>query len=193
MPKIFGNFFKEKAKTFDHSRPQEIRLKPKAKSNKSTKKENSLSVKQETEMLPSHLLDVYRTPFKPIGHRPEDYISDPRRSIFPVAKTLPELKRSLRNGIGSAHRARTWRIVSQYLPYFSTNEDAILTKKRLEYQGYTLRYFEADFLRGNDDIHKDTLKLIKKDVMRTLPESRSFRNVNIQAALSRLLFVFAAR
>ena len=122
MSKLFGKFFKEKAKTFDQSRPSEIRLKPKAKSTKSSKKDQGCRPSKETEMLPSHLLTVYRTPFKPLGHRPEDYLSDARKSQVASAKSVADLKRLLRHGIVTRERPRAWRLASQLLPFASASE-----------------------------------------------------------------------
>jgi len=118
--------------------------------------------------------------------------SDPEL-IFKAAKTIADLKILLWDGIDSRIRPKAWRIILQYTPLNSANEAAILAKKRSEYREYVLMNNEEKFIHEKDTMALETIKQIKKDVKRTLPESHVFRNNLVQQSMLRMLLIYSIR
>ncbi len=113
--------------------------------------------------------------------------------IFNAAKSITDLKIMLWDGINSRIRPKAWRIILQYTPLNSANEAAILAKKRSEYCEYVMMNSEEKFAREKDTIILETIKQIKKDVKRTLPESHVFRNGLVQQSMTRMLLIYSIR
>ena len=113
--------------------------------------------------------------------------------IFKAAKSITDLKILLWDGIDPRIRPKAWRIILQYTPLNSTNEAAILVKKRNEYREYVLMNNEAKFIEEKDTMALETIKQIKKDVKRTLPESHVFRNHLVQQSMVRMLLIYSIR
>lgn len=138
-----------------------------------------------------------RQEYKPIGPRSEDY--DPARiknnapDVLKCAKSLEELKAVLWESLGPAIRAQAWRYLFRYIPLNSQNEGQILLKKRLEYQEYVEMNTEERFTASNDIEVLDTIKLIRKDIHRTLPTSAVFRSQPVQDCLTRILLIYSIR
>jgi hypothetical protein len=134
--------------------------------------------------------------YKPIGPKVEDFVDGHQpnaENAFKTAKNTQELKASLWEGISSRIRPKAWRTILQYTPLNSSNETAILTKKRGDYREYVLMNSEEKFFAEADNSVIETIKLIKKDVHRTLPDSHLFRNSSVQQSMVRMLLIYSVR
>lgn len=135
--------------------------------------------------------------YKPIGPRPEDFEGEATKNnsaeVFLRQKSLEDLKAVLWEQIGPRVRARAWRYLFKYVPLNSQGEEAMLTKKRLEYQEYVEMNAEERFVQHNDTEILETIKLIRKDIHRTLPGSAIFRNPLVQECLCRVLLIYSVR
>lgn len=153
-------------------------------------------IEKEKSMGPIHFL-YRRADYIPIGPRPEDFLEEKLinndATILYNFKSLDKLKKCLWDGIGPKIRPNAWRILFKYTPLSGYNEEMILKKKREEYKEYINMNKEEKFKAENDATILETIKLIRKDVLRTLPESHVFRNTTIQNALVRMLFIYAIR
>ena len=135
--------------------------------------------------------------YKPIGPKSDDY--DPKKQkhnspeIFQSQKSLEELKCMLWENMGPQIKAQAWRYLFKYLPLNSPNEEQILIKKRLEYQEYVDMNTEEKFVANNDLEVLETIKLIRKDIHRTLPTSIIFRNQHVQDCMCRILSIYSIR
>lgn len=154
--------------------------------------------KVESEKSMGPIPFLYRkAEYVPIGPRPEDFLDDKLVNndacVLYNYKALEQLKKCLWAGIGPKVRAPAWRILFKYTPLSGHNEEVILRTKREEYSEYVAMNAEEKFKAQNDVSIIDTIKLIRKDVLRTLPESHVFRNINIQNAMVRMLLIYAIR
>jgi len=135
--------------------------------------------------------------YRPIGPRPEDSANEQVKNnsveVFLRQKSLDDLKAVLWEQIGPTVRAKAWRYLFRYIPLNSPNEEQMLTKKRLEYAEYTEMNTEEKFAQNNDGEILETIKLIRKDIHRTLPTSAIFRNPTVQDALCRVLLIYSVR
>lgn len=135
--------------------------------------------------------------YKPIGPKSEDFQSNKIKNnsdeLFQKQKSLEELKSVLWEQIGPKIRAKAWRYFFKYIPLNTPNEEQMLTKKRLEYQEYIEMNSEDKFVANNDTEIIETIKLIRKDIHRTLPTSMVFRNNHIQNCLCRILLIYSIR
>ena len=157
--------------------------------------EEKAKVEQEKSLGPLHFL-YRKSDYKPIGPKVEDFVdgSHPNaENAFKTAKNTAELKAALWEGIDQRIRPRAWRTILQYTPLNSSNEAAILAKKRSEYREYVSMNTEEKFVAQNDNSVIETIKLIKKDVLRTLPESHLFRNTDVQQSMVRMLLIYSVR
>ena len=147
-------------------------------------------------MGPLHFL--YRQgEFRPIGRQAEDYFTYQTKTggvnVFEASANLKELKAALWQGIEPCVRAKAWRTLIQYTPFHCSDEKVVLLRKRAEYREFIAMYAEERFVRQEDTVTLETIKLIKKDVLRTLPDWQLFRNKNVQAAMVRVLLIYAVR
>lgn len=134
--------------------------------------------------------------YRPIGPRPEDSAEQVRNNsaeVFLRQKSLEDLKAVLWEQIGPGVRARAWRYLFRYVPLNSPSEEQMLTKKRLEYQEYKDMNSEERFAQNSDGDILETIKLIRKDIHRTLPSSAIFRHPLVQDALCRILLIYSVR
>lgn len=134
--------------------------------------------------------------YRPIGPRPEDSAEQVRNNsaeVFLRQKSLEDLKAVLWEQIGPGVRARAWRYLFRYVPLNSPNEEQMLTKKRLEYQEYKDMNSEERFAQNSDGEILETIKLIRKDIHRTLPSSAIFRHPLVQDCLCRILLIYSVR
>lgn len=135
--------------------------------------------------------------YRPIGPRPEDSASGQLKNntaeVFLRQKSLEDLKAVLWEQIGPQVRAKAWRYLFKYIPLNSPNEEQMLTKKRLEYQEYKEMNSEERFAQNSDGEILETIKLIRKDIHRTLPTSAIFRNPMVQDCLCRILLIYSVR
>ena len=133
----------------------------------------------------------------PIGPRPEDFLEEKLvnndASLLYTFKSAEQLKKCRWGGIGPKIRPHAWRILFKYTPLSGHNEETILRTKREEYGEHVAMNREEKFKAQNDVSMIDTIKLIRKDVLRTLPESHVFRNPAIQNAMVRMLLIYAIR
>jgi len=147
-------------------------------------------------MGPIHFL-YRRCEYVPIGPRPEDFLEEKLINndvtILYNFKSMDQLKKCLWEGIGPKIRPNAWRILFKYTPLSGFNHEIILKTKREEYREYVNMNREEKFKAQNDTIILETIKLIRKDVLRTLPESHVFRNPNIQNSMVRMLLIYAIR
>lgn len=147
-------------------------------------------------MGPIHFL--YRNKeYEPIGPKPEDFLEDKLvnndlTTIYNF-KSMESLKKCLWEGIGPKIRPYVWKILFKYTPLSGHNEDIFLKTKREEYKMYTEMYPEEKFKAQNDTTMVEAIKIIRKDVFRTLPESHLFRKPCIQNAMVRILLIYAIR
>lgn len=166
----------------------------KRKTQQKAKKKNE--IEQKKSMGP--LFFLYKNQeYKPIGPEPEDFIEDETVNNNPAelhnCKTIPELKKKLWNGIGKKIRPKAWRILFKYTPLSGHNVENVLKTKREEYTEFKERNREEHFVEQNDTNMIETVKVIRKDVLRTLPESNLFRNQQIQNAMVRILTIYSIR
>ena len=166
----------------------------KRKSQQKAKKKDE--VEQKKSMGP--LFFLYKNQeYKPIGPQPNDFIEDEKvnnnESELYSYKTIAGLKKKLWNGIGKKIRPKAWRILFKYTPLSGHNEDNVLKTKREEYKEFVERNREEHFIEQNDTNMIETVKVIRKDVLRTLPESNLFRNQEIQNAMVRILTIYSIR
>lgn len=147
-------------------------------------------------MGPIHFL-YRKSDYMPIGPRPEDFLEDKMinndLAILYSFKSIDQLKKCLWEGIGPRIRPSAWRVLLRYTSLSGNNEETTLKTKREEYQSYVKMNEEEKFKAQNDTTVIETIKLIRKDVLRTLPESHVFRNPNIQNAMVRMLLIYAIR
>lgn len=147
-------------------------------------------------MGPLHYL-YRKSDYMPVGPRPEDFLEEKMVnndiSVLYSFKAIDQLKKCLWEGIGARVRPTAWRILLRYTPLSGHNEETILKTKREEYQEYVNMNREEKFKAQNDNTVIELIKLIRKDVLRTLPESHVFRNPNIQNAMVRMLLIYAIR
>lgn len=141
---------------------------------------------------------LYReTVYKPIGPRPEDFLQGKMKnnamSDIENFKQLDDLKKHLWEGIGMRIRPKAWKMLFKYTPLNTANDASILAQKREEYMELVEMNREEVFEQRNDTKTVETIKLIKKDVLRTLPETYMFRNKYIQKAMVRILLIFSVR
>jgi hypothetical protein len=153
------------------------------------RKSRPTTFENPAQMLPALILNLYQKPFKPCGGKATIHSSLTSSS----EKSISEFKNQCTHGMVFSERPRIWRVLSNYIPLSSPNESAILTKKRIEYKDYALKNNDTEVMKDNDAILIETLKLIKKDVMRTMPDSIVFRNKVIQSSLTRLLLTYSIR
>lgn len=153
-------------------------------------------VEKEKSMGPIHFL-YRKCDYVPIGPRPEDFLEEKLinndATILYTFKTMEQLKKCLWEAIGPKIRPNAWRILFKYTPLSGYNEESILKTKREEYKEYVDMNREEKFKAQNDVTIIDCIKLIRKDVLRTLPESHVFRNPNIQNSMVRMLLIYAIR
>lgn len=135
--------------------------------------------------------------YRPIGPRPEDFERESTRNnseeVFIRARSLDELRSVLWEQVGPRIRARAWRYLFRYVPLNSPNEEQMLSKKRLEYQEYVDMNSEERYTQSNDTEVLETIKLIRKDIHRTLPASAIFRSPVVQDCLTRVLLIYSVR
>ena len=141
---------------------------------------------------------LYRkSDYTPIGPRPEDFLEEKLINndvtIMYNYKAMDQLKKCLWAGIGPRIRPHAWRELFKYTPLSGHNEEIILRAKREEYSEHVAMNAEEKFKAQNDITNLDTIKLIRKDVLRTLPESHVFRNSAIQNSMVRMLLIYAIR
>ena len=136
-------------------------------------------------------------PYKKIGPQPEDFTGENAKNnneeILKKFKNLNLLKKELWHGIGPKIRPNAWRILFKYIPYNFTSHSKILKKKRDQYKDFTIQYTEEKLLKENDKKIIECIKLIKKDVLRTLPESHLFKNEIIKKSMIRILLIYSIR
>ena len=154
-------------------------------------------VEQEKSLGPLYFL-YRKSEYRPIGPRAEDFIESDQNllnaeNVFKNSKTLDEFKAAFWAGIESSVRPKAWRTILQYTPLSSQNGAAILLKKRVEYKEYVQMNTEEKYIAQNDSSIIETIKLIKKDVLRTLPESHIFRNRVVQNSMVRMLLIYSIR
>lgn len=153
-------------------------------------------IEKEKSMGPIHFL-YRKNEYIPIGPRSEDFLEEKSinndMALLYNFKTSEQIKKSLWQGIGPKIRPSAWRILFKYTPLSGYNEELILKNKREEYREYVKMNKEEKFTAQNDTIIIETIKLIRKDVLRTLPESHVFRNPNIQNSMVRMLLIYAIR
>lgn len=147
-------------------------------------------------MGPLHFL--YRQgEFRPIGRQAEDFFRYQAKSggvnVFETSNSLKELKGALWECIEPSVRPKAWRVLIQYTPFHCSDEKVVLLRKRAEYREFIAMYAEERFIAQEDTVTLETIKLIKKDVLRTLPDWQLFRNKYVQAAMVRVLLIYAVR
>lgn len=64
---------------------------------------------------------------------------------------------------------------------------------RAEYRALTANYSEAKFQEQNETVFLEILKVIKRDILRTQPESPVFRHPVVQRSLVRALMIYSVR
>ncbi len=145
---------------------------------------------------PLHFL-YHSGPYKKTGPQPEDFTNENLKNnneeIFNEYKNLDLLKKELWNSIGPSIRPQAWRLLFKYVPFRMSSQEDILEKKRIQYREYIDRNTEEKFLKENDKNIIEVIKLIKKDVLRTLPESHLFKNEIIKKSMIRILLIYSIR
>lgn len=135
--------------------------------------------------------------YKPIGSQPEDFIEEKMinnsKDVLTEFKSLEKFKKKLWEGIGPRIRPNAWRILFKYIPLNKNNELTILQEKRKEYQEFKETNREEKFEQENDVNILELLKVIRKDIVRTLPDSHLFRHPEIQNAMTRILIIYSVR
>ena len=138
-----------------------------------------------------------RAEYKPIGPRKEDGTSSRSHAeceaLIKEAKTVEDLKQVFYEGVDPGIRAKVWRMLFKYVPVKSGNEATILLQSRAEYKELCELYTETRFAQQNDSVVLDTIKLIRRDVLRTLPDSKVFRDPLVQRAMVRALMIYSIR
>ena len=81
-------------------------------------------------------------------------------------------------------RPLAWKLLLGYCPTNSESRAFVLTKKREDYFSMVDAYIEHPTLE-KDAQERKIYKLIRDDVIRTLPESQLFRHSAIQTMLQR--------
>jgi hypothetical protein len=114
---------------------------------------------------------------------------------------LAALRRMSWNGIPSAYRALTWKLLLGYLPILHSRRAATLHKRREEYAGYLREFYfmgrekeeyEEEKVQRSELEH-EYLKQIRQDVPRTSPAIKFFKDPPVQRSLERILYLFAVR
>ena len=134
--------------------------------------------------------------YTPTGPLPEDYMPENQInnsfSLINSSKNLDDLKKKLYNNIGKKIRPESWRLLLKYTS-LSQNSMRVLKTKREEYKNFTNNHKEEKYLKSNDQKIIDTITLINKDVLRTLPDSYIFRNKQVQNSIKRILLIYSIR
>lgn len=108
-------------------------------------------------------------------------------------KTIEDLKKRFYDGIDPLIRAKVWRLLFKYVPVKTGSEATILSQSRSEYKEFTENYTETRLSQQNDSVILETVKLIRRDILRTLPDSLIFRNGLVQKAMVRALTIYSIR
>jgi hypothetical protein len=66
-----------------------------------------------------------------------------------------------------AYRGKVWKLLLKYVPPNHLSQNAIVGKKRLDYQQYIRDYYESMKEHERDDNEKKIIKIINADVIRT--------------------------
>lgn len=90
-------------------------------------------------------------------------------------------------------RPQVWRYILNYVPFHSSDETKVLENRRAEYKNYVNHYTEENLEKQQDTEALDAVKLIKRDILRTLPDVLAFRNLLVQKSMVRILTIFTIR
>ena len=80
-----------------------------------------------------------------------------------------------------------------YLPLNDPNEEALLQSQRQEYKALVEYYNSGHIKQQKDRWFQDAIKLVHKDVERTLPEFIIFKSEVIKTSLTRSLIIYSHR
>ena len=105
---------------------------------------------------------------------------------------LPKLRDMAWTGVPRAWRAQTWQLLLGYLPANLPRREATLTRKRGAYDEAVEQFHDVDEAERTPQ-ERVMLRQILVDVPRTLPETPVFHTEPVQAALARILYVWAVK
>lgn len=105
---------------------------------------------------------------------------------------LDALRELAWSGVPPDMRPNVWRLLLGYAPPNADRREAVLARKRTEYQECVPQYYDiSNEERTEDEIHM--LRQISVDVPRTVPDVPFFQQPLIQTALERILYIWAIR
>jgi len=102
---------------------------------------------------------------------------------------LDHLRKLSWNGIPTALRGTTWRLLSGYLPPSIDRRQATLERKQAEYHNFVAQYYPT----RHDPLHQETYRQIHIDIPRTNPLIPIFQQEVVQELFERILFIWAIR
>lgn len=109
---------------------------------------------------------------------------------------IMELRKASWGGLPHEQRPTAWRLLLGHLPAVQSRRDDILARRRREYrEAVASHYPKSDEQRAAaTSVESDsTMRQIAVDIPRTCPEHRMFHTPAVQAALTRVLYVWAVR
>uniref|UniRef100_A0A7S3NPE7 Rab-GAP TBC domain-containing protein n=1 Tax=Aureoumbra lagunensis TaxID=44058 RepID=A0A7S3NPE7_9STRA len=116
--------------------------------------------------------------------------------------SMDELKKSANDGLVATKRALVWRILLKYLPIEESQWSEKLVNQRKLYAQFLQEFFaESDVFNGGQDKENiscggliedaELMNEIQKDIIRTQPNIEFFVSNEHQAAMKRILFIYA--
>ncbi|EAS01926.2 rab-GTPase-TBC domain protein (macronuclear) [Tetrahymena thermophila SB210] len=167
------------------------------------------SDKSEEEEKKSHSDIVNKVNFTQIYNKNEDYVriedsnieeSNNETRIKKFQEIINQriidydkLKALSWDGIPQCVRGKAWRVLLKYLPTNKDTQEAVIARKRKDYKDMVATYLENINENERDTNEQKGLDQVIKDVERTVPNSKLFRNNKIKEILIRILFIWNVR
>lgn len=104
---------------------------------------------------------------------------------------LPTLKKVSWSGLPAHMRPVVWRLLLGYLPARASRRVETLARRRREYHDAVATHYPSNGPAASDT--DTTMRQIAVDIPRTVPEQRVFHGPAVQAALTRILYLWAVR
>lgn len=103
---------------------------------------------------------------------------------------VEELRKASWAGLSLEVRPTAWRLLLGHLPAVQARRADTLARRRREYREAVSAHYPSE----SENLEMDaTMRQISVDIPRTVPEHRMFHSPNVQAALTRVLYVWAVR
>ncbi|OQS00144.1 hypothetical protein THRCLA_06192 [Thraustotheca clavata] len=149
--------------------------------------------------IPKSSIPATKSPAKDAGPGPRNAAGNLRSEQFAAlikndkeSVDLEKLRELSWGGVPVEFRPLVWKLLLSYVPPNKDRREAVLVRKRTEYQDLLGQYYYIpDTDRGMKE--QETLHQILIDIPRTNPDIKLFQHPSIQKSMERVLYIWAIR